>query len=211
MYYFSIKASHLGDYWSRMMHALVYAQLHDESTLVVPANEVERHTICKQIYDLVDFDKKWNYLYDVNKTVNFKYTTFSSKLSYNCIYFPTKQKWKANKSKKICYSFDANYEKDKKTPPDIEESIKIKEIDEYQKVRVGLPMDLYQVVKELSECEFLVTLDNGIAHVARSVGCPIILVQHTFSVARGFPPGSCEYNLSAGTQDTINHIKNFVK
>ncbi len=47
----------------------------------------------------------------------------------------------------------------------------------YALKRLGKPLTIHEIVTELSACALSVTVDNGIAHVAHSVGCPRVIVE----------------------------------
>jgi hypothetical protein len=43
---------------------------------------------------------------------------------------------------------------------------------------VGRPLGIGQAVEALAQCELSVTVDNGIAHIAHSVGCPRVILEY---------------------------------
>ena len=48
------------------------------------------------------------------------------------------------------------------------------------------------------------------AHIARSVGCPLILIQDEWDLERGFPSSVYSYTKAAGTDDAIKKLAKFL-
>lgn len=121
---------------------------------------------------------------------------FESENSYHTIYFPTKITHDPRYTENIIvYNFSARWEKEKKRPEKIEEILSTiqSKLPNIKLIQVGLPMSLTQTVKLLAKSKLLLSIDNGIAHVARSVGVPMFLIEHKLPLSRGFPESSCQY------------------
>jgi hypothetical protein len=116
--------------------------------------------------------------------------------SYETVYYPTKVTYPVRElTKTIAYSFDAQWRRNQKIPLDLDSLLDdlSGRLPDYRLHRVGLPMSLSDIVQTLASSRLLLSVDNGIAHVARSVGVPLALIEHLLPVERGFPRRSCVY------------------
>lgn len=102
-------------------------------------------------------------------------------------------------SDNICYAFESNFKREDKTPDWITEA------EDYIKskngINVGFPMPFYETIKKLSTCKYLISVDTGIPHLARTVKCPMILIEHNYSLNRAFPKTFCNYEKAVRIED----------
>lgn len=116
--------------------------------------------------------------------------------SYSCPYYPTKIRHTPNQSKTIALSLDASWNAISKTPP-LNEPIQklLKSLPDYKFIQINRKTypDVVSVIELLSRVAILISVDNGIAHIARSVGVPLFLIEHQLSLDRGFPTFACRY------------------
>jgi len=93
-----------------------------------------------------------------------------------------------------------------KAPPDVMSILTA--FPDKKFIKLGLPLSIENIVEHLSTCTLLVSIDNGIGHIARSVGCPHVLIEHEWDVERGFPVNQSNYHKAKGTQEAIKKIRN---
>jgi hypothetical protein len=182
------------------MSWLITRQGKDKCSKVVSPNP-DRVALYKRIYDLLKTDD--SIVFEVSRNYDIK--VGKTNFLVLCHYPRTKIPYTGG-SKKICYTFEANWIVDKKIPPGIERILEVKDFQEYEFVKMGLPISLEDNVKLLSECAMFVGVDNGICHVARSVGCPSFLIEHLHPMKNGFPYEYCKYTHCYGVDDTINKM-----
>lgn len=99
-------------------------------------------------------------------------------------FWPTKQTWKPNAGRRICYQFDGISSADDKNPSLADEHRIVDFITNQGcvPIRLGGHMTLAAVVHELSEAWMFVGCDSGMSHVAHSVGVPMIIVEYKLPI-----------------------------
>ncbi len=95
-------------------------------------------------------------------------------------YLPTTTRWQAPPRTLVCYALDGVYAADRKCVPagDADRVLRALEHPGYATKRLGKPMTIHEIVEDLSACALSVTVDNGIAHIAHSVGCPRVILEY---------------------------------
>lgn len=193
-YFLMYRCSHLGDNWSRINTAL---RLSQKQRVYLRCRYRHCVPIVTEILGLLDIQNTDLHVVDREPPDSELVTRLvESAASYGTAYFRTKLKHQAERTRPvIAYSFDANWRADEKIPLDVEQLLVALQakLPHVRMMRVGLPMTLPEVVQTLSTAKLLVSVDNGIAHVARSVGVPLFLIQHLLPVTRGFPTHACDY------------------
>lgn len=181
---FFLHAGHLGDCWC-YLNFLIHNN--PSSKIICVSPNPERVEWYKRLYDLIDTNVE--IIFEVSPEYDQRYQ--KSDLLPKCFYSSTKKKY--NQGQYIAYSFDANWIPDKKVPPNIEEYLDSKIIKNLNTIKCGLPQTIEEVVSTLSNCLFYIGVDNGVSHVARSVKCPVILIEHNHPLESGFPSKYCSY------------------
>lgn len=194
---------HLGDCWAYMAWLLT-REGDDRCTKVVSPNS-DRVDFYRRIYNLMDTDG--SLVFEVSKEYDQKIG--KRRFLVDCIYPRTKITYEC-KTNIICYTFDANSFVDRKIPPNISKILQVESFKNYKFVDVGLPLTLEDSIKLLSSCKIFVGVDNGLSHVARSVGCPSFLVEYLFPITNAFPYEYFEYHHCYGVDDTIRKMKKFL-
>lgn len=190
---FLLHNGHLGDCWCYINYLL---NENKDSEIKCVSPNLDRVNFYKSIYDLLETDVK--IIFEQSNT----YDVSHGKKGYlaHCQYKNTKIKY--SKGSHIAYSFDASYMIKEKIPENINEFLQFEEIKNIPKIRCGLPMSLEDNVKILSNCIFYIGVDNGISHVARSVGCPMLLIEHRWDLEKAFPSNHCVYKKCNGIENT---------
>ena len=83
---------------------------------------------------------------------------------------PTKLKWLGVESDRICYQFDGIFQADMKNPSADELKKILESLKGYRLIRLGLPMTLEQIVKEMAASALFIGIPSGMSHVGVSVG-----------------------------------------
>jgi hypothetical protein len=104
------------------------------------------------------------------------------------------------KYNKITYTFTARYMKKEKINPEWE-SIVGYGSQEWQPVgKAEAKMTLLETMKSIAESDLLITPESGLAHLNRSIGTPMIILEHNKSVIEYFPHTE-EYTLCKTNDD----------
>jgi hypothetical protein len=186
---------HLGDRWARLNCALRLLEAGDDFALCI------RDDLTREILELLDVGALQPVL--TTETPNDNHISKrlihridSGDAAYRTPYFPTKREWRPN-GQIVSYSFSANYTRAAKVPPQPAQIIEElrSNLPSYHFVEVGKlhQASVTEVVRILAQSHCLLSIDNGIAHIARSVGVPLFLLEHLAPISRGFPPGMCRY------------------
>jgi hypothetical protein len=192
-----IYARHLGDYWCRINYMLRLVgeveEQYDEIHFLTPAKRPYMYEMGGLINSLLDypFKNKLSVKQVPNEEFKLDIHIASKKrcaAAYFCNYYRTERKWEniEKKENKVCVAYDANFCKDQKTP------IYLKQLNEvlsedFEVVELTHPMTVNEYITHLSECKCFFTVENGISHIARSVGCPIIITEHQYPASTGHP------------------------
>ncbi len=99
-------------------------------------------------------------------------------------YWPTKETWKPNAGRRVCYQFDGISSAEDKNPPreDQRRILDFLKRENMEPVRLGSHMTLAAAVHELAEAQMFIGCDSGMSHVAHSVGTPMILVEYKLPI-----------------------------
>lgn len=198
---------HLGDFWCRLNYLLREVETdHRDRIYEIRCVTEDLYNFVTQLYNLLDLPEDLINSIEINSKPGGRRAE-DREQTYKCKYFETKKKWSITDRKVICYSFDASWKANLKIPPDISNILHDADLKDYKFIKVGLPRTIEDIIDLLSICDVLVTVDNGIAHLARSVKCPTIIVEHKWGLDRGFPRGSCEYIKGEGTEGTLTKLK----
>jgi hypothetical protein len=197
----------MGDFWSRLNYLLKDILDNKDNKYILHCTTQGRKIWIERLLSLINFPDKDRI--EVNsKTTPRKWT--DSPETYKCEYFPTVKTWTNPSTPIIAYSFEANWNKDKKIPPWVDKILVDPSLEKYNKVKVGLPMQIEECVDVLSKCSVFVSVDNGMAHVARSVGCPHIIIKHEWGLERGFPRNVYSYDSVESLANTLSYIKRYI-
>lgn len=128
--------------------------------------------------------------------------------SYNCIYHKIDGEWKTNTKRYISYSFDAQFNTKEKIPPYLDELLLecSSLFPQYEVVKLGKHIGLKNTIKYLSESAVAVTIDNGIAHLVRCTSIPHIIIEHEWSLERGFPRSCYSSYHKCKSQESVIEI-----
>lgn len=188
------KCGHLGDVWSRTNFALRIAES-------VPLSFGFRDPRCRpfveEVVDLLEISEVHFEFVAAQPNGSESITSYvESVASYQARYFPTKVKHSPAKAEKlVAFSCDAQWRREEKVPSGLDTAVQDLALlrEDYRFVRVGLPMSIGEIVRVSAAATLVLSVDNGIAHVARSVGTPLYLIEHRWGLERGFPTGACSY------------------
>lgn len=204
-------AFHLGDCWARLNYALRLLEAGERFAIYLP-NEMTR-----QIFDLLEIGRLRPHLLKERPTANpdsqeiFRRVDTGS-AAYECVYFPTRIAWQPQ-GWEIGYALDANWQREAKIPPDVDDIIPAlrEALPHCTFVPLGLPhqASVTELVARMASLRLVLSVDNGIAHVARSVGVPLFLLEHLHALRRGFPPSRCTYT-KVTRQDLVEKITAYV-
>jgi len=189
---YCFKVRHLGDNWARLNFNI----LNVKSNVIIKMKKNNEINYYENLLSLLDLSEwpwsiriaKWNENIQINKK------TIDNTSVYKKKYFPTKIKWSKDKmTNTIGYSFEANFLKHEKIPPWLNILILKTLFPNLVFIKLGLPMSLSTIITILSSCKCYIGIDNGITHVARSVGCPIGIIEHIYNVEIGHPSDIVSY------------------
>ncbi len=107
---------------------------------------------------------------------------------------------KKSENIKISYTMDAVYMKNDKINPEW------KSIIEHDWKCVEKPMSFLDAVKNISESSLYIGPDNGISHLCRSIGTPMILLEYKKPIIEAFP-NTNEYVICRTNEEIQNQIK----
>ena len=195
-YYKLMPKQHLGDAWCLLSQILTY----NEDAVLFSTDQTKLNYF-KFLYDF----------FDTNVKIEFKESNEGNEYKNICKhpslvshkYISTKIKLNNINSNKITYNFDCNWRVDEKVASNINDLSK-----HINMTKVGLPMDLENTIKELSTSKCFIAADNGIAHVARSVGVPVIFIEHLYPMENGHPQKYSNFKLIKWTslEETVKKI-----
>jgi hypothetical protein len=209
-YYRTRQQFHLGDRWARLNCALRLIEKGEDIGLWLP--DAESH----QILSLLDYGEMPIRILSEEPVWDAGSRRLIRRIergAYDCRYFPTKVRHNPAGST-IGIAADANWRADEKIPPDLEDRLSALRcvLDGWEFVRLGRPHqhDLSDLIRVLSTVQLLVSVDNGVAHVSRSVRVPLLLIHHRLPVSRGFPPQACHY-VQTGVEDLNDQVVDFCR
>ena len=198
-----------GDTWARLQYVLRsgrYSILHCETEkrlkllqrLLSTIDCPHRHRL---LFSLEDLGEQWG----AQPNGHF----FAAPRIYGCRYYSTLVHWRKEimDPSKLCYSFDPHWRNSNKgalNPSQIFQSF-----PDYQFRRLSwlVKEPVENIIKELATCKLLVSLDNGMAHIARSVGCPHVLIRDGTVIEKHFPPKVYACHRAKNLQDANKHNK----
>ena len=199
---YKLHSGHLGDCWS-YMNFLLYKN--PQGVIRCTSPNPDRVEFYKRIYNLLNSDTK--VIFEVGSDYDYSYSKSKQMVEFK--FLSTKIKYRAGNY--ICYSFDANWIVDKKIPQNVDEILKHKSFCDIQKIKCSLPLSIEDDVYLLANCKLYVGVDNGISHIAKSVGCPMLLIEHIHPLEDGFPSKYNNYIKAIGVNDAINKMQEFLK
>lgn len=172
--------------------------------LVLDKND---ETACEIIeaLDLGDFSPP---IFYTDRPTYFRFgTLIDNPDGYACPYYPTKITHQSE-NQTIAIALGSGWNSEAKLPPDLKPKLKKLKNDlkryNFVEITIDSHPNIPSLIKELSKAVLLISVDNGVAHVARSVGTPLFLIEHELSLDRGFPTFACKYHKV--TVDTIGPI-----
>lgn len=185
---------HLGDHWARINFALRLVQSGESFALSI------RDETSMEILSLLAFAPLkvciLQELLPADARSRLLWQRIDSAAAYQCAYFPTHMRHVSNNGT-LGFALEANWRAREKIPPGITDlKNRVKDaLPQYSHVLLGRPHQrgLTELVNALAHVDCLIAVDNGVAHVARSVGTPLILLEHNLPIERGFPPDACSY------------------
>lgn len=118
---------------------------------------------------------------------------------------PTYNHDKEKLYKKITYTKDGYWMADQKLNPEWDSLWgSITEI-EWIEVNRNINNTL-KAQQTIAESDLFIGVDNGVAHMAKSTGTPMILLEHKLLLERGFPKNVVKYETAHTNQEAINLI-----
>lgn len=198
----SAKCQHFGDAWAVVSKAARIGQAHHADIII--KTKPSRIKLVRRIIELVlcpvnitaeSFDKNNGYqLHDI----------------YNCDYLCTKTQWKPGLYNQICYQFDGRWKGGLKNPPPGDEEKIIKLImPQVKKIRLGLPMELNQIIETAARSDLFVGIDSGMAHLCHSVGTPMFLIEYRWDLENGHKGKT--FTKCFGTEDAIGYVNQYLE
>lgn len=192
---------HFGDIWAVVNNALRIGELNNADVIlktkrhrVKLADMVLDRIICPVRVTVKPFDKEGGRrLRDI----------------FHCNYFPTKVQWKPGRYRQICYQFDGRWNGDLKNPPPGDADKILNAISGVKKVRLGLPMELDEIIKTASKSDLFLGIDSGMAHLCHSVGIPMFLVEYKWLLENGHKGKT--FTKCNGTDDAIEKVNVFLQ
>jgi len=167
---------HLGDRYA--MFASLLQEHKDKPSIAIntyitlPTKKEKLKNILIQFIEIIDTKQTINIIDDPNhnevyrrwKRNTWQYEKLSSK-------YP----WKENKNKICCYNDHCNKSWRKKRVPKWYNS-NLFNIPGWKFINVNHPMPLIEVVQNLSACQFFISPESGLTHLATCVGVPIYII-----------------------------------
>jgi len=201
---------HLGDRWSRINFALRLIEQRHRMGIYLPDQ------LCKDIVDALDIGDLQPHLTDVKDRTRemrgLNWYIDQGTRAYSCQYFPTRKRH-SPEARKIGYSFSANWRAELKIPrhPDKLLNTLRQRFQGFDFVPLGLPHQttIGELVDVLASVRLFLSVDSGVAHVARSVGTPLFLLEYKWGVERGFPSAACHYT-KVTRSDAGDHLERFL-
>lgn len=195
MHYRVLRNYHLGDRWARLNYALRLLEQGEEFGLWLSDRNAEEIIAALDVGTL-----KPNILVRRPNSDPLSRKLIhhidSGTTAYSCRYFSTFARHSSS-GLTIGYTFSANWRVDQKVPPGLDNTLATlkSELSQYTFVPLGLPHQnsVTELIATLAGVSCIVSVDNGVAHVARSVGVPIFLVEYEHPLSRGFPVTACSY------------------
>jgi hypothetical protein len=193
-YYRIAQRFHLGDRWARLNYALRLLEAGEQFAISLPDADAHR------ILDALDTGALKIETLPPEPAGHAKSHGLIRKIdactdAYHCRYFPTKQRHCPD-GRVIGCAVNANWRAGEKVPSDIGARMQDlqRALPGWRLQPLGLPhqANVSELVDALCGVQLLVSVDNGVAHVARSVGVPLFLIEHRLPIARGFPEEACE-------------------
>lgn len=200
-------AFHLGDCWARLNFALRLLEKGERFSIYLP-NQTTR-----EIFEALDIGRLRPHLLRDKSVVDPPSRELfgrieSGAVAYQCEYFPTKAR-PCPEGWEIGYALEANWKPDLKIPPALSEVIPAlaSALPHCRLVGLGRPWQtsVKAVVARMTKLRLVLAVDNGIAHIARSVGVPLFLLEHQLPLERGFPRERCNY-VRVTIQDVVEKI-----
>jgi hypothetical protein len=112
--------------------------------------------------------------------------------------------------KKITYTRDANWMPDQKLNPEwntLWDSIKTLQWIEVNKNTGGN----LQCQKLIAESDLFIGVDNGVSHLAKSIGTPMILLEYELGLERAFPSSVVQYTKAKTNEEVVSLIQSKYK
>ena len=180
------KDKHLGDLWA----TLSYCVVNDAEIVIDDKCDKDRINFIKNL--LYNFYNSENIKVEVGKKEEGTERIRNHSKMFAHPYRMTKLLYE-NFTNKICYAFTANWKKEEKIPPWISQlEEKLKSIDA---INIIKPMDINEAIGHLTACKFFITVDSGLAHIARSVGCPLYIIKYKLDITRPYPKEFCDHTV----------------
>lgn len=154
-----------GDVWMAVQHALLHSELTGKTVGMHPLGR-GGDISCKIREMLQIIDSKGRV-----EVVPANGTKPASTAS--AAYLPTKVRWKPGPYKRIALQLQG-VSKRSLTEKEQEE-IKA-QFPEYEFVQLGMPLSIKECMEWLSKCDLLIGTNSGMAHLAKSVGIPMVII-----------------------------------
>lgn len=188
---------HLGDRWARLNLALRRIEGGEEIALYLPDDGA------REILSSLDIGHIQPNLLAEKPAIDAESRKIIRQIStgetaYRCRSLPAKMRH-TPAGRLVGVSLAANWRPSEKIPTGIENTISSLRslLPSHEFVSVGKPHQnsVTELVAALARLQLLLSVDNGVAHVARSVGVPLFLLEHLLPISRGFPREACDYTL----------------
>jgi hypothetical protein len=183
-------------------------RLHNEGNDVWIRDRNDEETNKRYLEYLSIYNLNWKYQTSNNLKINYKWREFTELYKNPPLLCAVYKHDNSKIYKKITYTRDANWMPDQKLNPEwntLWDSIKTLQWIEVNKNTGGN----LQCQKLIAESDLFIGVDNGVSHMAKSVGIPMILLEYKLGLERGFPSSIVQYTKATTNEEIINLIKKY--
>jgi len=201
---------HFGDTWCNINYLITLSHHLGIHTLVHPGTDLNRRMFnyfSEGTLTFIEFtSKKPTHYFDQDRAI--EHLEAILKLPYHHTKYPHKRERSI-----IAYAFDANFERENKRPPYVDHIIPTLQNDyrDISFVELGVTIGLDSTMSHLANDIGIICVDSGVAHLARSVGTPMIMIQHNWPLERGFPNSVCKYKTAHQMSDINDEVERWVR
>ena len=179
-----LHAGHLGDCWAYMNYLLDVA---DGKPIIAVSPNPDRVEWYRRIYDLLEHDDCISF----EVSGDYRRKLGKQRMFVDRVYHKVKKQY-TQTDNTIAYSITARSFNEQ----DLHRQLTgfVGDVEEYKYIECGLPMEIEEIVDILSRCTLYVGIDNGVSHLARSVGCPMIFLNaRCHDITHAHPKQFCDY------------------
>lgn len=181
-------------------------RLHNEGYEVLIGDRDVEEVNNRYLSYLSIYNLNWTYKVSGNFVSTYSYRDFSE-LYKNLPLIP-KISHIPKLYKKITYTKDANWKIDEKLNPEWDKLWGTFPGVEWIEVNRNVG-DATKCQQLIAESDLFIGVDNGVSHLAKSIGTPMILLEHTWELERGFPSNIFSYTKAKTNDEVISIITSF--